>query len=131
MGTAFSGAVVVPAVIDGKPVVGIADGAFSDFDMLERITFPSGLEGIGADAFSGCDLLTGVKFPATLTTFGSGAFSDCSQLLEANFTGDEPSSVGENVFAGAHAGFSIHYQESRSRLFLADLARISHISMVY
>ncbi|MBQ2999899.1 MAG: leucine-rich repeat domain-containing protein [Clostridia bacterium] len=100
-------AVTIPDEIDGRPIVGIGDSAFSaktnissitipdsvgyigdfafaDCDYLTKITLPKGLTTIGKGAFRGCDALTKVSFPAGLLSVGEGAFENCKKLT--NFT---------------------------------------------
>jgi hypothetical protein len=51
------GDVVIPPTIDGKPVRGIGEGAFSGCSSLTAVTIPDGVTTIGMAAFSGCTSL--------------------------------------------------------------------------
>lgn len=51
---------LIPRSVDGYPVVGIGDAAFSSCLELARVEIPNGVSSIGADAFSGCYSLTRV-----------------------------------------------------------------------
>lgn len=70
---------VIPEKIDGKPVVAIADSAFSG-SSLTGVSIPSGVESIGWFAFFGCVSLTSISLPDTLTSVGYDAFSSCPKL---------------------------------------------------
>ena len=113
--TAYEGAVVIPAYIDGLPVRKINDAAFvvcqkigsveipatvreigerafSDCWCLSNITFAagSGLTTIGDSAFTNCISLTSITFPKTLSRLGAGCFQGCMQLTDVYFEGNAP-----------------------------------------
>ncbi|MBQ2789370.1 MAG: leucine-rich repeat protein, partial [Thermoguttaceae bacterium] len=67
-------AVVVPAQIDGKSVVAIADAAFAYAGLLTSISLPESVEKIGANAYFRCGSLTDVALPNALREIGSNAF---------------------------------------------------------
>ena len=73
-------AVVVPAKIDGAPVVAIADAAFAYAGLLTSITLPESVEKIGANAFFRCVSLTDVALSNALREIGSSAFDLCESL---------------------------------------------------
>ena len=75
----------IPAMIDGKSVTSIGDGAFSM-----------------------CLALTSVTIPEGVTSIGSRAFFKCSALTVAVFLGDAPS-LGSSVFSPTAAGFTSYY----------------------
>ena len=70
---------VIPHAIDGKPVVAIADNAFSG-SALVGISVPEGVESIGWFAFFGCVSLTSVSLPSSLAGIGYDAFANCPRL---------------------------------------------------
>lgn len=65
---------VIPAVIDGKPVTGIADSAFRECETLISVTIPDSVEEIGGGAFSLCTALENVSFPNHAAEIGEYAF---------------------------------------------------------
>ncbi len=94
-------AISIPAVIEGKPVVAIGNGAFQDqYGLTGTLVLPSTVRRIGDSAFYGCSSLTGgLTLPSGLTEIGAFAFCDCYGL-----TGDlnipvSVRTVGESAFA--------------------------------
>ena len=73
-------AVVVPAEIDGVPVVAIADAAFAYAGLLTSITLPESVEQISSNAFFRCGSLTDVALPNGLREIGPKAFDLCESL---------------------------------------------------
>ncbi|NCA67742.1 MAG: leucine-rich repeat domain-containing protein, partial [Clostridia bacterium] len=61
--------VVIPAVIDGKPVKSIAAGAFANNKTLKTMYIPSSITFIGANAFAGCTSLVGITINALNTNY--------------------------------------------------------------
>ena len=85
--TAASGAVTVPASIDGKPVVSIGDGAFRWCDGLTKITIPDGVKYIGEGAFNHCTKVTSIELPNSVRYIG-GAFDYCQSLTSITIPRD-------------------------------------------
>jgi hypothetical protein len=73
--TGSGGAVTIPDSINGLPVTGIADWAFSDCTNLTSITIPASNISIGNWAFAGCINLTGVYFLGNAPSLGLNVFS--------------------------------------------------------
>jgi hypothetical protein len=74
------GAVVIPAMIVGKPVTSIEDNAFDHCNGLTSISIPNSVTFIGDGAFLGCESLTSFSIPPNVTEIGIGTFSGCSGL---------------------------------------------------
>ena len=89
--------VVIPDVIDGKPVTAIANGAFNGRNTMTGVTIPDTVVSIGNDAFRGCSSLTEVDLPVSLTTIGSSAFRSCGALTRADLPAGV-TSIGNNAF---------------------------------
>ena len=70
-------------------ITDIGASAFSNCDVLNKITIPTGVTSIGEKAFAHCDVLTQVNIPNTVTSIGNYAFSSCDALRQINI----PSSV--------------------------------------
>ena len=107
--------VEVPASIDGKPVEGIAAGAFADDTAVRDIAFASGstLETIEASAFEGCTSLEQFSVPATVTLIDGSAFKSCTSLQALTFTTDSQLAViGEQAFHGCTSLLSVNVPSS-------------------
>lgn len=80
------GGLVIPDNLNGFPVTGIYDGAFSDFCGLEDVCIPDEVTYIGEGAFRNCSGLTNVTIGAGVESIGKGAFSNCSGLKSATIS---------------------------------------------
>jgi len=70
------GSVVVPSMIEGMPVTGIADEAFIDAAGITGLVIPEGVVAIGEKAFARSGL-TEITLPFTLTDIARNAFDGC------------------------------------------------------
>lgn len=73
---------VLPAEIDGMPLVKLGDELFKDNTSIRGIILPEGLEVIGDSTFWGASELAYVRLPDTLKSIGSGAFVYTRSLSE-------------------------------------------------
>lgn len=78
--TCAAGPVVVPATINGLPVVEIGPSAFKSCASITRVELPSGVVTIGVDAFRACSGITNLALPSSIRNVGDGAFANCSAL---------------------------------------------------
>jgi hypothetical protein len=97
--TGAGGDVVIPATIDGMPVVSIGASAFYNCSGLTRVTIGNSVTNIGSAAFYGCIGLTSVTIPDSVTSIGTVAFSDCTGLTSVNIP-DSVTSLGGGAFYG-------------------------------
>ncbi len=72
----------IPSEIDGKPVVGIADGVFRNIKETESAVIPDSVKYIGASAFEGCTNLKEITVPEGVEAVGERAFRDTPWLEE-------------------------------------------------
>ena len=100
-----TGAVVVPAEIDGTAVTSIGEYAFLDWDEVSTFTLPESLRTIGSAAFGGCRFLSGLTIPAAVDYIGDNAFAGCDNLMNLFFDGDCP---GGTEDAGLPEGAVVH-----------------------
>jgi hypothetical protein len=75
-----SGNVNIPATIEGRPVVSIAERAFSGLSGLRSVTIPDSVTSIGRYAFSSCSSLYFVRLPTQLEAIPDGMFYNCGSL---------------------------------------------------
>ena len=84
-----SGELVLPGELDGYPVTGIGEYAFTgDEDLssaavlvdITSVIIPEGVVVIGEYAFDSCTELTSVTIPKSVTVIGDSAFSNCFSL---------------------------------------------------
>lgn len=95
--------VVVPTLIDLKPVVAIQAEAFKGNTNITSVVLPNSVLDINDSAFRGCLGLLSIQLPQLLRTIGGSAFRNC-KLLE--FTLALPStlvSIGDSAFKDCKA----------------------------
>ena len=117
--------VKLPAIVDGRDIVGVADSAFKaensiksitvpasytyigdyafyDCDALEKVTFEgANMKSIGANAFEGCAKLVSINLPASVNNVADFAFKDCIALTSVDLSG--LSTLGKGAFLGCSA----------------------------
>ena len=97
---------VIPATMNGKTVVAIADGAFYSSSNIKSVVVPDSVTAIGANAFAACRELTSVTIPASLTTLSANAFYSCNKLQTVTFSNTANAAlttVGASAFNGCVA----------------------------
>jgi hypothetical protein len=95
------GALVIPSVINGKPVTAIGNSAFSG-SSITSVAIPSSVTSIGDSAFYSCTGLTSVTLPSSVTSIGDHAFSFCSGLTSVTIPANVIS-IGIGPFSGCSA----------------------------
>ncbi|MDC0296301.1 leucine-rich repeat domain-containing protein [Akkermansiaceae bacterium] len=89
---------IIPAMIEGKPVTSIGDEAFKDCKSLTNITIGNGVTSVGGVAFFKCRKLTSITIPDSVTSIGAGAFFGCSSLTSITI-GNGVTSIGDGFFS--------------------------------
>lgn len=102
----FSGALDIPAEIDGCPVTKIIDSCFSECKYITGINVPASVKTVGSRAFSGCEKLKSVSFAEGVTAIGNNTFEDCYDLETVSFP-STLTAVGDSVFKNCNALKSI------------------------
>ena len=100
--------IVVDNVHEGKPVVGIAAGAFKNpeapqnvpqnNDTVTSVIINRGIKYIGGGAFYKCVALVTVELPETLTSIESNAFYGCAKLKDVILP-ESLTSIGASAFS--------------------------------
>lgn len=114
--------VVIPDMLNGKPVTSIAGRIFKEKGVtslvlpdsvtsigtdifnscksLKNVTLSANLESIGDSAFRYCEELEAVSFPSKVSYVGNYAFEDCTKLKSAVFEKREVEElqIGYNAF---------------------------------
>jgi len=130
------GPVVIPAVIDEKPVRNINSEAFNNCALITSVVIPENVTFIGGDAFTSCTSLASVSLPQSLEviepfafyncdslihltipenvfSIGSRAFDECNTLGEAYFLGNAPGDIGEDIF-GTNTLMKVNFLASKT-----------------
>ena len=104
--------VIIPEVINGKPVTKIGEEAFYGAVRTKSVTIPDSVTSIGPRAFWGCSSLSSVSFPANLKGIGERAFRGCSKLGYFITLPDGISSIDNQAFWGCSSLYSITIPKS-------------------
>ncbi len=81
-----NGEVVIPSVIDGKPVKVIGSLCFHETEVaVTSVKIPSSVTTIEESAFYYADKLESIRIPDSVTTIGSRAFAWCNSLKSISF----------------------------------------------
>lgn len=94
--TGGGGDVGIPSYINGIPVSGIGENAFSSSG-ITSVTIPGNLTSIGSGAFNGCSNLSSITIPANVTNIGASAFDGCTSLTSITLP-SSITSIGETTF---------------------------------
>jgi hypothetical protein len=95
--TGSSGAVAIPGMVGGLPVVSIGIGAFASAGSMTSVTIPDSVTDIGNGAFARCGGLTNITMPDSVTDIGIYAFYACSNLAEVTIS-TNVTNIGISVF---------------------------------
>ncbi len=90
--------VTIPAVIEERQVVAIADGAFRAKSNISDIKCEADVVSIGKHAFAYCEALKTVELPASVETIDEGAFYNCSSLVSCTLS-EGLTTIGFYAFA--------------------------------
>lgn len=94
--------IMIPAEIQGKPVVSIAENAFMGAEDITVLVIPDSVTSIGDRAFSACPALSTVTLGSGVDEIGSMAFSACP-TLQSFFVSDDNKTfndINNSLFQG-------------------------------
>jgi len=106
-----SGALTIPATMEGNPVTSIGDFAFTGCTSLTGITIPDSVTSIGILAFCECTNLTSIAIPDGVTSIVVLAFNSCYSLTSITIP-DSVTSIGDSAFARCRSLTSVTIGDS-------------------
>ena len=140
--------VVIPAILDGFPVMEISEGAFRgneiitsfvlppikailtntfrDCKNLVSVILPDTLIYIGDDAFENCQSLVSIIIPESVTYIGRGAFFDCISLTSVSLP-NNIESIERSTFMNCSLLTSINIPESVKFIFYQAFRNCSNL----
>ncbi len=105
-----AGNVVIPATINGMPVVEIGHEVFDNCIGLISVIIPETVTSIGNSAFNRCSGLTSMTIPDSVTLIGENAFCSCSSLRSVTI-GNNVTRIGRAAFAECESLTSVTIPE--------------------
>lgn len=121
------GALVIPDLLDGKPVRDIGYGAFRNCTNLTSVTIPSGVTNIGVGAFRNCSSLESVSIPTSVRSIGESAFHGCSSLTSVSIP-PSVTSIEWNTFYGCNSLTSVLIPTSVTDIDDLEFCRCSSLT---
>ncbi len=106
----ISGALVIPAEINGYPVTSIGEKAFNGCTGLTSVTIPDGVTKIGALAFYSLNL-TSVTIPDSVISIGSDAFTGTNLYNDASNWTDGALYIGSALLDAKEDITSLHIKD--------------------
>lgn len=106
--------IVVPSVVSGFPIVGVAEKAFYRSQQIKSIWLPASVRFVDSEAFAWCRNLEKVSFESVLE-IGERAFMGCDRLSFIEL-GNELEMVDEKAFAYCSSIASISLPDSVASL---------------
>ena len=128
IGTVTATDIVIPAMVDGKAVTQIAEGAFLNKESLTSITIPDSVTIIGDEAFSGCTMLTYVTLSNRLVSIGVGAFSDCA--MSSIVLPETLTTIGQNAFMDCRSLTAITIPKSVTSIGRSPFMRCYNLATI-
>ena len=127
VGMAEDSNIVIPSTYKGLPVVGIAEIAFYNNDLITSVIIGDNVISIGYGAFCDCGSLTSVIIPNSVISIGGSAFEECSSLISISI-GNGVVSIGNGAFSDCDLliynvkdGLKYLGNESNEYLYLAGV----------
>lgn len=107
--------IVIPEIIEERPVTVIGEKAFQEYDMTSVI-IPNTITLIEERAFDDCKQLDKIDIPDSVTEISYWAFCGCENLKEVNL-GSGIKSIEQGAFVSCDSLKSIHIPENVEKLY--------------
>ena len=121
---------IIPAEINGKPVIEVGDRAFSENTEITSLIVSEGVKKIGKEAFKGCVSLKYADIPKSVCDMGYAAFNGCKSMekITIPFTGAKEKTkkevlsypfgyiFGEEKYPGGDETVQYYYYDSLSQV---------------
>ncbi len=121
---------VIPSVINGKPITEIADNAFKECNNIITVIIPDTITDIGQYAFKECARLTRVKLSDEIDAIKNGCFDGCKNLKDVIL----PYFLNEiqiNAFANCESLTEINFPTNLSKINGNAFAGCNSLTQVY
>ena len=125
--TDATGAIEIPAAIDGRSVTSIGDFAFDGCSGLTSIIIPDSVTSIGGYVFENCTGLTSITIPNSVTSIGDGAFSGLTMSITIP---DSVISIGRYAFSSCSGLTSITLPDSVTSLGQGAFAYCTNLALI-
>lgn len=79
--------IVLPSLVNNRPIVRIGDRAFAQKTQLKHIVFGIRIRAIGDGAFFNCTNIEQLELPKSCLHIGENAFEGCSHMVRASLPG--------------------------------------------
>ena len=100
------GLLVIPSVVDGKPVSALDYRSFYKNKEITAVFIPSSVKSIGEQCFEGCENLRIIMIEDGVEMIGDRAFASCENLNYINIP-STVNTVGEKIFDECSADLTI------------------------
>jgi hypothetical protein len=127
--TGSGGAVTIPGMIGGLPIMSIGNEAFYQSTNLTSVTIPNNVTNLGHGAFAFCGNLTTVTLPDHLVSVGIGAFWNCTNLASVTM-GTNAASMGISEFDSCASLTSLTIPDSVLKIGSSALQNCSGLTNV-
>lgn len=107
---AFKGAAITTAVVP-EGVTYIGSNAFQNCKALETVSLPDSLLNIDVNAFSGCAALQSIHIPKGVTNMSGNPFGSCTNLREITVAAENPAFRAEGSLLMTTAGKLVCYPQ--------------------
>lgn len=104
----LTGAVEIPAAVDGYPVVAIGDYAYFGMSKITSVVIPDSVVTIGNGAFYMCYALEEVTIGANVAVIGNGSFCDCN--VKSVSIPKSVTTIGNRAFEGCFFLTDVTYE---------------------